>query len=381
MACASASAAEGWSAPVRSCSRRANRRSRGWPISAKPSVDRSGEDEGQIVTQAPARNPSRQVIPPRAIPPRAIPQRANRRAFIATATYYLLAAIAVRLTGPRYWGFLPDLLTRLQTRKVTNKARNFVQRMSAVLDSGVDEGALYALHRRNEAANHQRVIFVTASRRRRGWDPDLVLIGGERIEQARSRGKGVILWADPFFHASILGKRALAGAGYRTWQLTSTSHGILDSPLANRLINPRMIEVERRYLAGRIVFDRHTTMKATRAMLKVLAENGLISLTNNAFMGAILATPFGEGMVLHLAQTPLRLAALQGVPLLPIQTIERERFLRYEVAVGPDLSLLLPPGAADPVGALAAIYADYLLGLARADPLQFGGWLMMRPAN
>jgi hypothetical protein len=333
------------------------------------------------VTQAPARNPSRQVIPPRAIPPRAIPQRANRRAFIATATYYLLAAIAVRLTGPRYWGFLPDLLTRLQTRKVTNKARNFVQRMSAVLDSGVDEGALYALHRRNEAANHQRVIFVTASRRRRGWDPDLVLIGGERIEQARSRGKGVILWADPFFHASILGKRALAGAGYRTWQLTSTSHGILDSPLANRLINPRMIEVERRYLAGRIVFDRHTTMKATRAMLKVLAENGLISLTNNAFMGAILATPFGEGMVLHLAQTPLRLAALQGVPLLPIQTIERERFLRYEVAVGPDLSLLLPPGASDPVGALAAIYADYLLGLARADPLQFGGWLMMRPAN
>ncbi|HEY2892257.1 MAG TPA: hypothetical protein VGJ31_16595 [Dongiaceae bacterium] len=333
------------------------------------------------MTQAPARNPSRQVIPPRAIPPRAIPQRANRRAFIVTATYYLLAAIAVRLTGTRYWGLLPDLLTRLQTRKVTNKARNFVQRMSAVLGSGVDEGALYALHRRNEAANHQRVIFVSASRRRRGWNPDMVLIGGERIEQARSRGKGVILWADPFFHASILGKRALAGAGYRTWQLTSTSHGILDSPLASRLINPRMIEVERRYLAGRIVFDRHTTMKATRAMLKVLAENELISLTNNAFMGAILATPFGEGMVLHLAQTPLRLAALQGVPLLPIQTIERERFMRYEVTVGPDLSLLLPPGAADPVGALAAVYADYLLGLARADPLQFGGWLMMRPAN
>ncbi len=323
--------------------------------------------------QAPARNPARQVVPQRTTP-----QRANRRAFIVTATYYLLAAIAVRLSGPRYWGFLPDLLTRLQTRKPTNKARNFAQRMSAVLGNGMDERALLALHRRSEAANHQRVIFVTASRRRRGWDPDVVLIGGERIEQARSRGKGVILWADPFFHASILGKRALAEAGYRTWQLTSTGHGILDSPLANRVINPRMIAVERRYLAGRIVFDRYTTLKATRAMLKVLAEGGLISLTNNAYMGAILITPFGQGMVLRLAQTPLRLAALQDVPLLPVQTIERERFRRYEVTVGPDLSLALPPGSADPIGAMAAIYADYLLGLARAEPGQFGGWAMMR---
>ena len=328
------------------------------------------------MTQAPARNSSRQIVSPQTVP-----QRASRRAFIVTAVYYLLAAMAVRLTGPRYWGILPDVLTRLQTRKVTKKARNYVQRMGAILGGGVDEKALLALHRRNEAANHQRVIFVTASRRRRGWNPDVVLIGGERIEQSRARGKGVILWADPFFHASILGKRALAGAGYRAWQLTSTGHGILDSPLANRVINPRMIEVEQRYLAGRIVFDRHTTMKATRAMMKILAENGLISLTNNAFMGTILTTPFGRGMALRLAQTPLRLAALHGVPLLPVQTIERERFMRYEVSVGPDLRLALPPGSADPVRALAAIYADYLFERARADPIQFGGWAMMRATN
>ncbi len=304
--------------------------------------------------------------------------RATRRAFIVTATYYLLAAIAVRLTSPRFWGILPDLFARLQTRRLTAKARNFVQRMRAVLDSNVDDGSLLALHRRNEAATHQRVVFVTASRRRHGWGPDIILHGGERVERARARGKGVILWSDPFVHFPILSKRALAEAGYRAWHLSSTGHGILDSPLANRFLNPRVIEVEERYLAGRIVFDRQTTMKATRAMMKVLAANGLISLTNNAYMGASLATPFGEGMMLRLAQTPLRLAALEGVPLLPVLTIERERFRRYEVTVGPDLSLALPPGAADPVQGLAAIYAAYLLERARAEPLQFGGWAMMQ---
>jgi hypothetical protein len=132
--------------------------------------------KGRTRTQAPASNAS-----PRGIPPRDTP-RATRRAFIVTATYYLLAAIAVRLTSPRFWGILPDLFARLQTRRPTAKAKNFVQRMRAVLGSDMDDGSLLALHRRNEAATHQRVVFVTASRRRRGWSPDIILHGGERVE-------------------------------------------------------------------------------------------------------------------------------------------------------------------------------------------------------
>jgi lauroyl/myristoyl acyltransferase len=327
-----------------------------------------GPAKGRSVTKAPASPASPPDIAP----------RATLRAFIVTAVYYLLAAIAVRLTGPRFWGILPDLFARLQARRVTNKAKDFVQRMRAVLGGNMDDRSLLALYRRNEAGTHQRVVFVVGSRRRRGWNPDIVLHGRERVEDARARGKGVILWSDPFVHFPILSKRALADAGYWAWHLSSSGHGILNSDLANRFLNHRLIDVEQRYLAGRIVFDRQTTMTATRAMMKVLAGNGLISLTNNAYMGASLTTPFSEGMVLRLAQTPLRLAALQGVPLLPVLTIERERFRRYEVTVGPDLSLSLPPGAADPVQRLAAIYAAYLLEHARAEPLQFGGWTMMR---
>jgi len=325
--------------------------------------------KGRAAARAPASYDSASDIPP----------RATLRASIVTGVFYLLSAIAVRLTGPRLWGILPDLLARLQMRRVTSRAKSFVQRMRAVLGSNMDDRSLLAMHRRNEAATHQRVIFVAASRRRRGWNPDIILLGGERVEDARTRGKGVILWSDPFVHFPILSKRALAEAGYWAWHLSSSGHGILNSELADRFLNPRVIEVERRYLAGRIVFDRQTTMTAARAIMKVLAANGLVSLTNNAYLGAFVTTPFGEGMVLRLAQTPLRLAALQGVPLLPVLTIERDRFRRYEVTVGPDLSLALPPGAADPVQRLAAIYATYLLERARTEALQFGGWAMMRP--
>ena len=145
------------------------------------------------------------------------------------------------------------------------------------------------------------------------------------------------------------------------------------------IINPRLIEVELRYLAGRIVFNRQTTMAATREMMKVLAGNGIVSLTNNAYMGETLATPFGRGMMLRLARMPLRLAALEGVPLLPFQVIERERFQRYEVIVGPDLSNAVPAGSADPTKDVAAAYAAYLLELACRHREQFTGWLMMQP--
>lgn len=293
------------------------------------------------------------------------------------AGYYLLAAFWVRLFAPRRWGVLPDLLARYQTRRPTAKSIAFTHRIRAVLTSGAADAVLPNLHRRHEAAIHQRVIFVTALRRRGGWNPQIRLRGLEELQAARARGKGVILWCDPFAHSAIIGKRAFAEAGIRPWHLSFTGHGLLNSAFANRHLNPRAIEVEMRYLAGRIVFGPRSTTAATREIVRILASNGVVSLTNNAYIGRAIETPFGVGM-LRLARTPLHLAASRGIPLLPFQVIERERFVRYEVIVGPDLTRQLPPGASDPVQALAALYADYLMPLAAAEPAQFAGWTMMR---
>ena len=313
--------------------------------------------------------------------PRSEPPQATTAAFAVIAGLYLFSALNVRIVGPRHWDIAPRLLTRFQTRKVTSRTQAFVRFARALLEHNGDDEALLDLYRQNQIAVHRRGVFVAAFRRRKGWNPEIVLTGAERLEQARSKGKGVIIWSDPFVHSAIIGKRALAQAGFRAWHLSSVGHGILNSPLADRFINPKVIEVELRYLAGRVVFDHQTGGTATRAMMKVLEGNGLISLTNNAYIGRTIVTPFGRGAVLHVAQTPLRLAALRSVPLLPLQVIEHDPFRRYEAILGQDLSEGLRARAGDPVEAAAAAYANYLFPLARANPVQFSGWPMIRLAD
>ncbi len=305
------------------------------------------------------------------------PPVATRKASLVIGAYYLLAALAVRLLPPRYWGVLPDLLARYQTRRPTAKSLAFARRFRALQARDGADAPPAGWQCRHEAANHQRVIYVAALRRRREWNPEISLAGLERLQEARARGRGVILWTDPFVHAAIIGKRALAGAGIRPWHLSFTGHGLLNTAFANRHLNPRMIEVEMRYLAGRVVFGPRSTTGATREILRILDSGGVVSMTNNAYIGRTVETPFAGGL-LRLARTPLHLAASRGIPLLPLRVIECERFARYEVTIGPDLGPMVASGADDPIQALARIYADYLLPLAIAEPAQFAGWMMMR---
>ena len=207
----------------------------------------------------------------------------------------------------------------------------------------------------------------------------IVLTGREKVEAALTRGRGVILWFDGFSHSAIAGKRAIAEAGFRPWHISAPGHGILNTPLADRLLNPRVIEVELRYLAGRIVFDPASAVTATRRIVDILAGNGIVSITNNAYIGKTILVPFGTGMKLPLARTPLNLAANREAALLPVSVIEIEPFQRYEVHVGSDLAAPAATGAADPIHAMAVAYAEYLLPLVRAHPAQWDGWGLLQP--
>ena len=311
---------------------------------------------------------------------RSDPPTATRKASLVIGGYYLLAAVWVRLFAPRRWGLLPDFLARLQTRRPTTKSVALTRRMLAVLRGGAANALPADWQCQHEAAIHQRVIFVTAMRRRRGWVPEMSLSGLEGLQAAREQGRGVILWCDPFVHSAIIGKCALAHAGIRSWHLSFTGHGLLNSAFANRHLNPRAIDVEMRYLAGRIVFGPRSTTVATREILRILEGNGVVSMTNNAYIGRMIETPFG-GCLLRLARTPLHLAASRGIPLLPFRVMERERFAHYEVTIGPDLTGQLAPGSADAIQVLAALYAEYLLPLAVAEPIQFAGWTMLRASE
>src|SRR5262249_36353442 len=190
----------------------------------------------------------------------------------------------------RWWGALPDLLAWSLTCRRNARQQVFSERARSILEGSAEDAALGRLERRNEAAAQQRVVFVAASRRGRGWNPAVALQGRDELAKALREGKGAILWSDPFAHAAIIGKCALAGAGIRPWHLSYKGHGILDSPLAELFLNHRMVEVEMRYLAGRIVFDPRSAAAAVREMMRVLAGNGVVSLTNNAFFGQTVET-------------------------------------------------------------------------------------------
>ena len=310
--------------------------------------------------------------------PAANPHKVSRKAEIVFGTFYLLSALAVRLLPPTRWGLLPNLLAAYQTRRPTDKYRAFGQAVRAVLGDELDDGAIKRLCAQHGAHAHQRHLVVAALRRRQGWNPSITLIGRERLEAALARGRGAILWFDGFFHSAIIGKRAFAEAGHAMWHLSAQGHGILNTPLAELFLNPKVIEVELRYLAGRIVFDPTATITATRRMIEILEGNGIVSLINNAYIGKLLLSPFGIGMMLPMARTPLNLAASRGVALLPVSVIEVEPFARYEVTVGPDLAAPAVAGSIDPIRARAKAYASYLLPLAKAHPAQWGGWGIMR---
>ncbi len=305
-----------------------------------------------------------------------LPQ-ASRKADFVVLLFYLLSALIVRCVRPVRWSALPDLLARLQTRRASDKDRGFREAVPALLGREWDPRAALGLRAKNLSHVHCRGVFIAALRRRQGWNPSVALIGRKRLETELAGGCGAMLWWDGFAHSAIIGKLALAEAGYRPWHLSAKGHGILNSPLAERFLNPRVIDVEMRYLAGRIVFDPASTVTATRRIMQVLAGNGIVSITNNARIGKTILVPFDAGMTLLLARTPLNLATRRGVALLPVCVIEVERFVRYEVTIGPNLATGLAE-AADPINAMATAYAKYLLPLVRAHPAQWDGWGLLR---
>jgi hypothetical protein len=305
--------------------------------------------------------------------------RGSRKAEVVLGTLYLLSALMVRVLRPARWRALPELLARYQTRRPRIKDRAFRRAVCAVLDHDLDEGATKALVTDHETHVHCRSVLVAALRRRGGWNPSIVVTGRDKVEAALARGRGAILWFDGFSHSAIIGKRAIAEAGFRPWHVSAPGHGILNTPLTDRLLNPRVIEVELRYLSGRIVLDPVSTLAATRKIVNILDDNAIVSITNNAYIGKTIHIPFGKGMVLAVARAPLNLAASRGAALLPVSVIEIEPFHRYEVSVGSDLASQASAGVADPIEAMASAYAGYLLPLVQANPAQWDGWSLLRP--
>jgi lauroyl/myristoyl acyltransferase len=293
----------------------------------------------------------------------------------APATLFWLAtALTVRSLPQRLWTSVANSLADVGKPGTGDERRLAYRRiLRAVFGDDMSDAEIDTLFRQSRTNRHRVRMIAAALRRPQGWDPAIELVGDERIEEARSRGRGVILWFDTFSFSPIIGKRALAEAGHRAWHLSATHHGLAsNSRFAQHFLNHRLVSVELRYLAGRIIIKEVSGVAATRQIVEILDKNGIVEITNAPYFGKRMTVPFGAKAALPIARTPFNLAVSRGAALLPVSVIEVEPFNRFRVTVGPEIRA--PAGTNDPIPAMAAAYSSYLLPLARAHADQWNWW-------
>ena len=187
----------------------------------------------------------------------------------------------------------------------------------------IDAAAARRIERESRSNWILRQLQVLRCYRPGEWRPRIEIEGRERIERARARGKGVILWNSAFRFSDLLAKIGMHDAGYSLTHLSMPEHGGSISSFGIRWINPILVRIERRYLGQRVVIDPDDPKRATEEIKRALAANGIVSIT--AIRGAsrnpaairLLGARFRLGL-----GAPL-LAHQTGATLLPVFTLRR----------------------------------------------------------
>jgi hypothetical protein len=226
-------------------------------------------------------------------------------------------------------------------------------------------------------------LQVLRSRSRAGWKPTLRLEGAAHLDSALAAGKGAVLWVAHFCFNALATKKALHDAGYRVWHLSRPEHGFSKSRLGIALYNGIRTGAEAQHLAGRIVFERDRPNAAAVAAMRVLAQNGLLSITAGDWEGQRIASIDVCGGKLDLAVGAPRLARLSGAALLPVFTVRGADQEAIRVIVEPALAVPSGGDTDDALQHAAQAFGRLLEQYVRRYPAEFRDWkkLQLSPAG
>ncbi|HEX4523968.1 MAG TPA: hypothetical protein VH704_10645 [Casimicrobiaceae bacterium] len=234
------------------------------------------------------------------------------------------------------------------------------------------EGRAFALEVAAGATEHN--LQVLKSRSRGGWNPALHLEGAAHLDSALAAGRGAVLWVAHFCFNALATKKALHDAGYPLWHLSRPEHGFSKSTAGIALYNGIRTGAERQQLEGRIVFDRDRPGAAAVAAMRVLAQNGILSITAGDWEGQRIAGIDVCGGKLHLAVGAPRLARLAGASLLPVFTVRGADQHRISVIIEPALPVSTDGGSDDALQAAAQAFGRLLERYVRRYPAQWRDW-------
>jgi lauroyl/myristoyl acyltransferase len=234
------------------------------------------------------------------------------------------------------------------------------------------EGRAFALEVAAGATEHN--LQVLKSRSRGGWNPVLHLEGAAHLDSALAAGSGAVLWVANFCFNALATKKALHDAGYRLWHLSRPEHGFSKSTAGIALYNGIRTGAERQQLEGRIVFERDRPGAAAVAAMRVLAQNGILSITAGDWEGQRIAGIDVCGGKLHLAVGAPRFARLAGAALLPVFTVRGADLQTIRVVIEPALAVPIDGTTDDALQAAAQAFGRLLERYVRRYPAEWGDW-------
>ncbi|MFO1183828.1 MAG: hypothetical protein U1E56_03465 [Bauldia sp.] len=284
-----------------------------------------------------------------------------------------LSALAVKALQPTRWAAAGDRMRWLSRGAGSGRYRRFGERVRAFYGPAVDGAFVRDLWRDHVISLHRRRLMTVAEHLAPDHRAAIRVEGLDNIRSALAAGRGAILWFDNLRHHSLIGRRGIAEAGFQFWCTSAITHGFSSSLVGARLLNPIQVGAESRYCQRRVVFDESSALTATREIREHLAANGIVCVTNNAYIGRrVIHVPIGAAAWLAIATTPLNIAYRDGATLLPVATLEHEPFRSYSVTVGAPLPVR-GPNRDRAFRDCARHYAAYLEPIVRAHP---GQWIM-----
>jgi lauroyl/myristoyl acyltransferase len=156
--------------------------------------------------------------------------------------------------------------------------------------------------------------------------------------------------------------------------LSRPEHGFSKSTLGIALYNGIRTGAERAQLAGRIVFDRDRPGAAAVAAMRVLAQNGILSITAGDWEGQRIASIDVCGGNLNLAVGAPRFARLSGAALLPVFTVRDADQQTIRVVIEPALAVPSGGETDEALQSAAQAFGDLLERYVRRYPAQWRDW-------
>jgi lauroyl/myristoyl acyltransferase len=204
----------------------------------------------------------------------------------------------------------------------------------------------------------------------RGWRAATRVEGLERVAEARSAGRGVVLWVAPFIFGALATKRALHEAGVPLHHLSTSTHGSSSrSRFGIRYISSIRVKAENRYLAERVVIPPGGSMhQPLRRLSTLLNERAVVSVTVGSMGMQPQAARFLRGRVRVATGVP-SLALRTGAAILPV-VIARTVPAAYTTWIDAPLDTAGPGNAEERRAAIIQALADRLEVFARRWPDQ-----------